>query len=132
MKQRFTVVSGDNEYTLGQYMLMKAKEKSGKTSLPMAVSENRPMALRSVFSYIGKKLAVKDIPLPEKIIRAFPKRTALSAICSALLICTLTFSFGALSGLLPSQGEGGGYIAMAEEAPDAPTGEDCVAYNEKI
>ncbi len=131
MKQRFTVVNGENEYTLGKYMLMKAKEKSGKTNLPATVSEHRPMALRSVFSYISEKLAVKDMPLPEKIIKAFPKRTALSAICSALLICTLTFSFGALSGLLPAQGEGGSYIAMTEELPEEQTGEDYVALSEK-
>ncbi len=132
MKQRFTVVSGENEYSLGKYMLMKAKEKSGKTSLPAAVSEQRPTALRSVFSYIGEKLAVKDIPLPEKIIKAFPKRTALSAVCSALLICTLTFSFGALSGLLPAQGEGGSYIAMSEKSTEEADGNETVSYEEKF
>ena len=31
MKQRFTVVNGENEYTLGGYMLMKAREKQEKT-----------------------------------------------------------------------------------------------------
>ena len=30
MKKRFTVVSGENEYTLGGYMMMKANEKQEK------------------------------------------------------------------------------------------------------
>lgn len=133
MKQRFTVVSGENEYTLGGYMLMKAREKSGKQSLPVAkTSENRPMALKSVFSYIGRKLAVKEQPAPERTIKAFPLRTALSAVCSALLICTLTFSFGAISGLLPAQGEGSGYIAMSHESTaEDEKDEQIVAYTEE-
>ena len=134
MKQRFTIVSGENEYTLGGYMRMKAQEKNAKQTLPTAVtSEQRPMVLQSVFSYIGTKLAVKEPPAPEKTIKAFPLRTTLSAICSALLICTLTFSFGAISGLLPAQGEGSGYVAMTstEETETEKTDEQFVASSNK-
>ena len=130
MKQRFTVVSGDNEYTLGGYMMMKAKEKSEKSNLPATITETSPTALKSVLSYINNKLAVKKQPAPEKTIKAFPLRTALSAVCSALLICTLTFSFGALSGLIPSRGEGSGYIAQTEQQTEQEN-EEYIAYTEE-
>ncbi|MBP3591623.1 MAG: hypothetical protein J6K14_04000 [Clostridia bacterium] len=131
MKQRFTVVSGENEYTLGGYMVMKAKEKQAKAALPATITTHRPMALQSVFSYINRKLTVKEAPAPEKTIKAFPLRTALSAACSALLVCTLMFSFGALNGLMPSLGNESGYIALAQEESPEET-EEQVAMNEKI
>ena len=94
---------------------MKAKEKHGTSNLPATLESTRPMALQSILSYVSKKLTLKELPAPEKTIKAFPLRTAFSALCSALLICTLMFSFGALSGIMPTSGEGGGYIAAAEE-----------------
>ena len=130
MKQRFTVVSGENEYTLGGYMMMKAKEKQEKSNLPTTITSSpRAVALQSVLTYINKKLTIKEAPAPEKTIKAFPLRTALSAACSAVLICTLMFSFGALNGLMPSASEGG-YIAQSEEIPEEMD-EELVAMNEK-
>lgn len=131
MKQRFTVVSGENEYTLGGYMLMKAKEKQEKSNLPTTiVSSTRSVALQSVLTYINQKLTIKEVPAPEKTIKAFPLRTALSAACSALLICTLMFSFGTLNGLMPSANEGG-LIAQSEEIPEEQE-EDLIAMNENF
>ena len=127
MKQRFTVVNGENEYTLGGYMLMKAREKQEKSNLPTTITSNtRSVALQSVLTYINKKLTIKEAPAPEKTIKAFPLRTALSAACSALLICTLMFSFGALNGLMPASE--GGYIAQSEEMPEEIE-EEIVAMN---
>ena len=127
MKQRFTVVNGENEYTLGGYMLMKAREKQEKSNLPTTITNNtRSVALQSVLTYINKKLTIKEAPAPEKTIKAFPLRTALSAACSALLICTLMFSFGALNGLMPASE--GGYIAQSEEMPEEIE-EEIVAMN---
>lgn len=127
MKQRFTVVNGENEYTLGGYMLMKAREKQEKSNLPTTITNNtRSVALQSVLTYINKKLTIKEAPAPEKTIKAFPLRTALSAACSALLICTLMFSFGALNGLMPASE--GGYIAQSEEMPEEIE-EETVAMN---
>ena len=127
MKQRFTVVNGENEYTLGGYMLMKAREKQEKSNLPTTITSNtRSVALQSVLTYINKKLTIKEAPAPEKTIKAFPLRTALSAACSALLICTLMFSFGALNGLMPASE--GGYIAQSEEMPEEIE-EETVAMN---
>ena len=110
---------------------MKAKEKQAKAALPATITTHRPMALQSVFSYINRKLTVKEAPAPEKTIKAFPLRTALSAACSALLVCTLMFSFGALNGLMPSLGNESGYIALAQEESPEET-EEQVAMNEKI
>jgi hypothetical protein len=128
MKQRFTVVNGENEYTLGGYMRMKAREKQEKSNLPTTITSNtRSVALQSVLTYINKKLTIKEAPAPEKTIKAFPLRTALSAACSALLICTLMFSFGALNGLMPASE--GGYIAQSEEMPEEIE-EEIVAMNQ--
>ena len=130
MKQRFTVVNGENEYTLGGYMLMKAKEKQAKSNLPTTITKStHPVALQSVLSYINRKLTIKEAPAPEKTIKAFPLRTALSAACSALLICTLMFSFGALNGLMPATNDGG-YIALSEDVPEET--EDLSEATEKI
>lgn len=96
MKNRFTVVSGNNEYTLGGYMRMKAKEKSETSSLPMEVQATRPTALRTITSYINEKLLVKELPAPEKTTRAFPFRAALAALCSALLLSSVVISFAAM------------------------------------
>ena len=116
MKETFTIEKDNREYNLGDYMLMKAKEKQTKSNLPTTIASNtRPVALQSVFSYINRKLTIKEAPAPEKTIKAFPLRTALSAACSALLICTLMFSFGALNRLMPATNDGG-YIALSEEA----------------
>ncbi len=117
MKKRFTVTSGESEYTLGSYMMMKAKEKQQKAALPATVKHTKPMPLQSVLSYVNKKLTIKEAPAPEKTIKAFPFRTALSATCSALLVCTLMFSFGALNGLMPKT-ENSGYIVLSEQTEE--------------
>lgn len=96
MKNRFTVVSGNNEYTLGGYMRMKAKEQTENTALPMEIQASRPTALRTIASYINEKLLVKELPAPEKATRAFPFRAALAALCSALLLSSVVVSFAAL------------------------------------
>ncbi len=96
MKNRFTVVSGNNEYTLGGYMRMKAKERTENTALPMDIQATHPTALRTIASYINEKLLVKELPAPEKTTRAFPFRAALAALCSALLLSSVVISFAAL------------------------------------
>ena len=96
MKNRFTVVSGNSEYTLGGYMRMKAKERTEHTALPMDIQATRPTALRTIASYINEKLLVKELPAPEKTTRAFPFRAALAALCSALLLSSVVISFAAL------------------------------------
>ena len=131
MKQRFTVVNGEQEYTLGGYMMMKAQEKHQKSSLPATITSNRPMALQSFISYINRKLTIKQTPAPEKTIKAFPLRTALSATCSALVVCTLMLSLGAINRFSPvASDSNSGYIAIAEHQPEDQN-EDYVALSEK-
>lgn len=133
MKQRLTVVNGDNEYSLGKYMMLKAKakEKEEKTNLPATITSRVPVALASFASFVSRKLAVKEAPIPERTIKAFPLRTALSAACSALLICTLMFSFGTLNGLVFQGKDNGGYIALSEQTQTEGE-EEVTTQNEKI
>ena len=97
MKQRFTVVSGENEYTLGGYMKMKANESKENRNLPATVASHRPAALGTFLNYMNKKLTVKQQPAPEKTIKAFPFRTSIAAFLSAAVTCSLIFSFSFLA-----------------------------------
>ncbi|HBJ19044.1 MAG TPA: hypothetical protein DDY70_04825 [Clostridiales bacterium] len=128
MKNRFTVVSGNNEYTLGGYMRMKAKEQTENTALPMEIQATRPTALRAVASYINEKLLVKELPAPEKTTRAFPFRAALAALCSALLLSSVVVSFAAIpknTETAPSS-----YAAEQQEKDDEKADERYTTYTE--
>ena len=131
MKQKLTVVNGDNEYSLGKFMMLKAKEKEEKPNLPATITSRVPVALASFASFVSRKLAVKEAPVPERTIKAFPLRTALSAACSALLICTLMFSFGTLNSLVFPGTDNGGYIALSEQS-QAEVEDKAITQNEKI
>lgn len=94
MKSQFTVLSNENEYTLGGYMSMKANATA--TNLPTtsksAVADSQKIA--AVFSYVNDKLAVKKAPVKDKTIRTFPFRTSAASLLSAVVSCALIFSFG--------------------------------------
>ena len=120
MKNRFTVVSGNNEYTLGGYMSMKAKERTENTALPMDIQATRPTALRTIASYINEKLLVKELPAPEKTTRAFPFRAALAALCSALLLSSVVISFAAL----PKNTESASSYSASEQQKEADEKKD--------
>ncbi len=98
MKTSFTVAEGASTYTIGEYMSMKAneREEAERTSaLPVAVSSaKRNNAVSAFFSYVNDKLTVKNEPVKDKTIRAFPFRTSMAAIVCALLVCALVFSYG--------------------------------------
>ena len=54
MKQRFTVSSDNNEYTLGEYMLMKAGcKKAEKATLPVAVQTAVTKSESAVTSFVS-------------------------------------------------------------------------------
>ena len=101
MKENLTVAN--SEYTLGEYMLMKAAAKKSEASLPVAM---RPSATRSertvaaVCNYIEDKLTVKKTPQSDTVIRSFPIRTAASAFLSAIVVCTFIVSFGIIGNSL--------------------------------
>ena len=93
MRSQFTVLSNDNEYTLGGYMSMKANAPS--TNLPAtksSSSDNNTIA--AVFSYVNDKLAIKKAPVKDKTMRTVPFRTSAASLLSAVVSCALIFSFG--------------------------------------
>ena len=96
MKSNFTVVNEKREYTLGEYMLMKANAKTPGTNLP-AVRNADSNAIGNIVTYVNAKLAVKKPPEKDKTIKKFPFRTSISAFVSALITCALIFSFGIFS-----------------------------------
>ena len=128
MKNRFTVVSGNNEYTLGGYMRMKAKEQTENTALPMEIQASRPTALRTIASYINEKLLVKELPAPEKTTRAFPFRAALAALCSALLLSSVVISFAALP--KNTENNGGSYSVSEKHTEEEKKDERYTTYTE--
>ncbi len=95
MKNSFTVVNDNSEYTLGEYMLMKAGAKKESSSLPAVRNSNSgDMVVSTFFKYVNEKLTLKSAPVKDKTIRRFPFRTSLAAVFSALIACTLIVSYG--------------------------------------
>lgn len=95
MKNRFTVVSDNCEYTLGEYMLMKAAQKKETSSLPVVRKNSAgTTAITMVFKYVNDKLTLKAPPQKDKVIRRFPFRTSFAAVLSAVVACTLVISYG--------------------------------------
>ena len=98
MVRKFTVEKDNQDYNLGDFMLMKAKAKKNEmvaatadSNLPVA-RDNKSNALTTVFSYVNDKLTVKEAPIRDRTIRRFPLRTSLSALCSAVVVCALVIS----------------------------------------
>ena len=81
MKKHFTVISDNNEYTLGEYMSMKADIKKESTSNLPAVRSTviDTHSVAAIFSYVNEKLTVKKAPVKDKTMRAFPFRTSMAA-----------------------------------------------------
>ena len=116
MKTRFTVVNGESECSLGEYMLIKAGKKKESSALPVANATLRqPSAVVSFVNYINDRLMVKEAPAKDKVMRAFPFRTAAAAVLSALLVCTFVVSYGAAS-LNSATEESGTYMSISEDA----------------
>ncbi len=95
IKERLTVVDNGHEFNLGEYMLMQAKKEKNEASLPIeartyAGAGERALALMA--SYVSDKLTVKEPPVKDKTIRAFPFRASASALLSAVACCALVFS----------------------------------------
>ena len=95
MKNKFTVVNENCEYTLGEYMSMKANAKSAEASnLPAVRNANQNHSIAAIFSYVNDKLAVKKPPVRDKVMRRFPFRTSAAAFLSAIVACALMLSYG--------------------------------------
>ena len=115
LKNRFTVVNGDEECTLGEYMLNKTcKEES--YALPVVTAKvHQPSAVSNFVNYINDKLMVKEAPQKDKVMRAFPFRTVAAACLSALLVCTFVISYGATSLNAVSGESSPAYMALPED-----------------
>ena len=101
IKNSLTIEDNNQEYNLGEYMLMKAskaKDDAANTpSLPIVAknyAEIGERALTMVVSYVNDKLAVKEPPVKDKTIIAFPFRASASALLSAVACCALVLSIG--------------------------------------
>ena len=97
MKTKFTVVSNDCEYTLGSYMSMKANAKANAANLPATRETSQNHSISAIFSYVNDKLAVKEAPKRDKVMKRFPFRTSAAAFLSAIVACALMFSYGIFS-----------------------------------
>ena len=96
MKNRFTVACDNSEYTLGEYMLMKADAKKADAALPVALRSSATkseVAVASVASFVTDMLTIKEAPAKDKTIKAFPFRASASAFLSAAVACAFILSF---------------------------------------
>ena len=98
MKNRFTVVDNNEEYTLGEIMLIKAGKKKEASNLPaVRTVSSTEKAITAFFSYVNDKLTLKAPPAKDKTIKRFPFRTSAAAVLSAVIACTLVISYGSLT-----------------------------------
>ena len=94
-KAAFTIVKNDKNYSLGEYMRMKA----GSKNLPAERTQTLTTGIVSKsFSYIREKLSVKTPPSKDRRIGRFPLRTAASSLLSAVIVCSLVLSFSLFTG----------------------------------
>ena len=124
MKQRFAVTSGNTQYTLGAYMLLKANEKKNEATLPVAIKASATKtqrAVASVVEYVNDKLIIKQAPIPDKTIKAFPLRASASAFLSATVACAFLLSFCLI---------GMNFVKNASPAAEADTVTEEIVGNE--
>ncbi len=98
MKQRFTVSDNNTEYTLGEFMLMKAgcQKVESSSSLPVAVKTavtKSEMAVSNIVTFVDDKLTIKQAPVKDKTIKSFPLRASASAFFTAAVACAFILSF---------------------------------------
>lgn len=101
LKNRLTVVHDNCEYTVGEYMLMKAGKNARNENMPVVARANESRAVSSIIDFVNEKLTAKNPPRKEKTMRRFPLRTSASTLLSAAAACALVVSCGvyALVGL---------------------------------
>ena len=120
MKNRLTVVNEDSEYTIGSYMLMKANRKKEEALLPVAersTATKTERAVANVVSYINDKLTIKEPPVKDKTIRAFPFRASASAFLSAVVACAFMLSFIVVGARLLNTNTELAEVSLSEDIP---------------
>ena len=125
LKNRYTVVSDGSEYTLGDFMLMKAKKKASepeakRSNLPVAVKSRGERAVAQIVSFVSDKLTIKKPPVKDKTIRAFPFRASASAFLSAAVACSFLLCFCVIGARLIKTGTpiSEGEASITEYAPE--------------
>ena len=97
MRQRFTISSDSAEYTIGEFMLMKADvKKAENAALPVAVQTavtKSETAVTNIVSFVDDKLTIKQAPVKDKTIKSFPFRASASAFLTASVACAFVLSF---------------------------------------
>ncbi len=99
LKNRYTVVDNGSEYTVGDFMRMKASKKSAEpavsksSNLPVAVETRGQRAVAQIVTFVSDKLTIKKPPVKDKTIRAFPFRASASAFLSAAVACSFLLCF---------------------------------------
>ena len=116
MKQRFTISADNTEYTLGEYMLKKAKAKQNTSNLPVALY-GKDNAVAAIYSYVNDKLTIKKPPVKDKTIKAFPFRSCAAAMLSAVVCCTVLFSYGSF---IAAENEKAAIVLEHEEETEMP------------
>ena len=116
MKNRFTVDNSGNDCTLGEYMLIKAGKKQDPYALPVAETTfKQPGAIVTFVNFINDKLMVREAPQKDKVMRAFPFRTAAAAVLSALLVCTFVVTYSATTLNSATQEDIPGYMSISDD-----------------
>lgn len=132
MKQRFTVINGSDECTLGEYMLLKADQKKEDANLPVIQRSNASSGERAVamlVSYVNDKLTIKAPPVKDKTLRAFPFRTSASAFLSAAVACCFLLTFSVIGASVLASAVPSDEGVVAENVSDAETEENVPYYN---
>ena len=117
LKNRFIVVDGDRECTLGEYMLNKNCKEEESYALPVVTAKiHQPSAVVNIVNYINDKLMVREAPQKDKVMRAFPFRTVAASVLSALLVCTFVITYSATSLNSVSGESTPSYMASSDDA----------------
>ena len=126
LKDTFTVSVDGCNCTLGDYMLMKAGKKKEDSLLPVLQRSNvgkGERAVAMVVSYVSDKLTIKQPPVKDKTIKAFPFRASASAFLSAVVACTFMLSFVLVGARLMSGSESVETIGIVDELPETEINE---------
>ena len=117
LKNRFIVVDGNRECTLGEYMLNKNCKDEESYALPVVTAKiHQPSAVVNIVNYINDKLMVREAPQKDKVMRAFPFRTVAASVLSALLVCTFVITYSATSLNSVSGESAPRYMATSDDA----------------
>ena len=133
MKNRLTVVDENSEYTLGEYMTMKADNRKTNSNLPIASRSNSGRGERAVamlVSYVNDKLTIKEAPVKDKTIRAFPFRASMSALLSAAVACTFIFTIGIIGSRALGSNSANGNDMIVVENEETVENEATVCVNQ--